>query len=520
MSLGACVWVLEKKRGTIMFRERLVLAVLAIGFSSAWADGLDLSLLARSRVKTEGGRYVVREQYIHWNPKQTAILICDMWDDHYCRNAARRVAEMAPHMNEVISIARKRGILIIHCPSGCMDVYKDTPQRKLAQQAPPVKGKVPLKTWCHLDKTREPDLPVDATMPCDDEMPRERKRFYTRQIDAIEIKEGDAITDSHEAYYLMRQKGIKNAIIMGVHTNMCVLGRPFGIRQLVYQGMNVVLMRDMTDSMYNPKLPPKVSHCRGTELVVEHIEKYWCPTVVSADFTGKAAFRFGEDKRPHIVLVADSGEYHADETIPQFAEELRSQYGCYCDVLIGRANGDDFEIRGLQALRQADLLVLFLRRRSLPPEQMALIRNYLHAGKPLVALRTASHAFETKAGSKRATWPKFDIEVLGCDYRGHGPGKFGTDVAPAPNAHNHPILADVKPLKWHSSGSLYSSESVDKEATILLIGAYRDQRQPIAWTRMYNKSRVFYTSLGHPDDFAQPQFRKMLANAVFWAMKK
>ena len=94
----------------------------------------------------------------------------------------------------------------------------------------------------------------------------------------------------------MKQRGIENVIVMGVHTNMCVLGRPFSIRQMVYQGQNVVLMRDMTDTMYNSRMRPFVPHFRGTDLVVEHIEKYWCPTVVSTDFTGKPAFRFAADQ--------------------------------------------------------------------------------------------------------------------------------------------------------------------------------------------------------------------------------
>ncbi len=66
---------------------------------------------------------------------------------------------------------------------------------------------------------------------------------------------------------------------------MCVLGRPFGIRQLRKLGMNVVLVRDLTDAMYNPRRAPYVSHARGTELVVEHIEKHWCPSIVSDDLT-------------------------------------------------------------------------------------------------------------------------------------------------------------------------------------------------------------------------------------------
>jgi hypothetical protein len=72
---------------------------------------------------------------------------------------------------------------------------------------------------------------------------------------------------------------------MGVHTNMCVLGRSFGIRQMVRLGKNVVLVRDLTDAMYDPRQPPFVSHTRGTEMVIEHIEKYWCPSVLSEDLT-------------------------------------------------------------------------------------------------------------------------------------------------------------------------------------------------------------------------------------------
>jgi len=84
---------------------------------------------------------------------------------------------------------------------------------------------------------------------------------------------------------------------MGVHLNMCVLGRPFGIRQMVRLGKNVALVRDMTDTMYDPRREPKVSHFEGTDLVVEHVEKFWCPTLLSTDLTGRPPFRFQEDSR-------------------------------------------------------------------------------------------------------------------------------------------------------------------------------------------------------------------------------
>jgi hypothetical protein len=180
-----------------------------------------------------------------------------------------------------------------------MKFYEDHPGRKLAQSAPHVETAKPLERWCYLDKDHEPPLPIDDSDPCDCE--RTWKKGdpvpWTRQNAALEIMDGDAITDSAEAYYLMRQRGIQNVIVMGVHTNMCVLGRPFGIRQLVYQGLNVALMRDMTDTMYNPAQRPFVTHFEGTDLVIEHIEKHWCPTLTSADFLGGQAFRFPDDKR-------------------------------------------------------------------------------------------------------------------------------------------------------------------------------------------------------------------------------
>jgi hypothetical protein len=70
---------------------------------------------------------------------------------------------------------------------------------------------------------------------------------------------------------------------MGVHTNMCVLNRPFAIKQLVRWGVPVALVRDLTDAMYNPARAPYVSHAAGTELVIGYIERFWCPSVTSQD---------------------------------------------------------------------------------------------------------------------------------------------------------------------------------------------------------------------------------------------
>lgn len=500
-------------------RTPLPAALLVLALSSAVAVAVEsppLRLLARSRSRDAAGQVRVQLRWQEWRPEQTAIVVCDMWDDHYCRESARRVAEMAPTMNRVLIAARNQGVLIVHSPSGCMDVYQDTPQRKLALAAPPVETKLPLQKWCYLDESREGKLPIDDTVPCEDTEPRPAVRMFSRQIETLRIEAPDAIADNVEAYYLMRQRGIRNVIVMGVHTNMCVLGRPFGIRQLTYQGMHVALMRDMTDSMYNPALAPRVSHCRGTELVVEHIEEHWCPTLTSADFTGELPFRFGQDDRRRVVLVAGGQEYSADASLPQLAHRLQDERGWYCDVLLGRGEGADYEIPGLEAIDSADSLVLFLRRRALPPPQLAAVRRHLERGKPLVALRTTSHGFETAPVAGRETWDAFDREVLGTDYRGHGPD--GTQVSVAASAGGSPLLKGVDPAPWRSSGSMYTAAPLADDCQVLLEGAQDDRREPLAWTRMRGGSRIFYTSLGHADDFAHAPFVDLLLNAVDWSL--
>jgi putative membrane-bound dehydrogenase-like protein len=297
---------------------------LADGFLIPRANSAEpVEMEARARAKVVSGdaeKWTTELRRLAWDPAKTAIVVCDMWDLHHCKNATDRVAEMAPRMNEVLKAGREQGMLIIHCPSDTMAYYEGTPQRKLAQSAPPVETKVPLQRWCFLDEKKEALLPIDDTdggcdTPADEAaawekkleaMGRNPKLPWKRQIETLEIYDGDAITDSGEAYYLMRQKGITNVIVMGVHTNMCVLGRPFSIRQMVNQGQNVVLMRDMTDTMYNPAMRPKVTHFAGTDLVIEHIERYWCPTITSAELLGGEPFRFsGDDPNRKEASVDD-----------------------------------------------------------------------------------------------------------------------------------------------------------------------------------------------------------------------
>lgn len=247
-----------------------------------------LQLTQRLRVETPpgSGNWAVEERVVQWHAADTAIIICDMWDGHYVEQAAHRVAVMAPRVNEVISAARDRGVMIIHAPSGVLDQYADTPFRRRMQQAAFYEPPVPILSNCPLEPQHEPPLPIDDRSPSDDPVPRPAVQHFSRQHPAIAIVGYDGISDSgQEIYNFCRQEGISNIAILGVHTNMCVLGRSFGIRQMVRLGMNVVLVRDLTDALYDPRQPPYVSHARGTELVIEHIEKHWCPSIESGDLT-------------------------------------------------------------------------------------------------------------------------------------------------------------------------------------------------------------------------------------------
>ncbi len=239
---------------------------------------LRLTLRSQRLGQDEGGHneWQVMTTEVALDPAQTALILCDVWDKHWSRGATERVDQMVPRMNEVVKALRARGVQIIHAPSDTMTFYAGTPARQRMIDAPPVEPPPPLE---HAD----PPLPVDASDQGSDTGEASWYKAWSRQHPGIEIdQERDGITDNgREVYHLMRQKGIRNLLIMGVHTNMCVLGRSFAIKQMVRWGVNVVLIRDLTDAMYNPARPPYVSHWEGTRLVIEFIEKFWCPTVTS-----------------------------------------------------------------------------------------------------------------------------------------------------------------------------------------------------------------------------------------------
>jgi len=257
--------------------SRCLLFVLA-AFVLRPAGAADLTVNLRSRVEAFKGsgdwRPVSIEQSLPVG--KTAVLICDMWNKHWCSGATERVNGLVVKMAPFLESARKRGIQIIHAPSETMPFYQDTPQRKRILALPKVEPPSPLNLF-------DPPLPIDDKRGgCD--TPDQFYKAWTREHPGLRIDASDVISDNGtEIYSFLRERDIRTLLVMGVHTNMCVLNRTFAIKRMTALGIRCILVRDLTDAMYNPEDPPHVSHDAGTQLVIEYIEKYWCPSTISAD---------------------------------------------------------------------------------------------------------------------------------------------------------------------------------------------------------------------------------------------
>ena len=271
--------------------EFMVMALILVveGWGAAFVRGAqgtspqkNLTLKLRTRVEPFKGSGDWREVNFEgrFPVNSTAILICDMWDKHWCSGATARVEVLAHKMAPLINQARASGIQIIHAPSEVVGFYSQYPQR-IRILGVPVTEPPPS-----LDLS-SPPLPIDdKDGGCDT-----GEKFYkawSRENPALSITGDDVISaDGKEIYSFLVQRGIKNLLIMGVHANMCILGRSFAIKQMTKWGIRYVLVRDLTDAMYNPNDRPYVSHAQGTELVIEYIEQYWCPSTLSTGILRK-----------------------------------------------------------------------------------------------------------------------------------------------------------------------------------------------------------------------------------------
>lgn len=503
-----------------------------------------LSLRYRVPVAEQSPLFHTLKRAEQWPAAKTAVVVCDVWDSHHCLNAVRRVQEMAPRMNEFLQEARRRGALIIHAPSDCMQAYEGHPARRRAQEAPRA-ANLPegIGQWCHQIPAEEQGVyPIDQTDGGEDDDPQEHAKWraqlqaegrnpdapWKKQVDVLQISDEDAISDQgEEVWNLLEQRGIQHVIVLGVHTNMCVLGRPFGLRQLSKNGKHVVLVRDLTDTMYNPQRAPFVQHFSGTDLIVEHIEKYVCPTITSDQLLGGQPFRFSKDLRKHVAFVISEDEYKTEQTLTQFAREQLQR-----DFRISLFYGDAHDIHllpGIEQLADADVALISVRRRVLPTEQLDVFRKFIADGKPVVGIRTASHAFSLRDGEPpagHAVWPEFDRDVLGGNYQGHHDNQPGvgppTRVWVLPEAREEAVLKGLPEGEWSVVSTLYLTQPLGPRAKPLMMGRVENRlpHEPVTWTNTHvGGGRVFYTSLGHPADFELPAFRQLLLNGIRWAVE-
>lgn len=249
-------------------------------------------LRLRTRAKAFKGSKAWEETYLQhsFSTRKTAIVICDMWNKHWCAGATKRVNLLAKKMEPVLEQARMAGIQIIHAPSDTMSFYDSYPQRRVMMD-------LTLVPPPHSLGIKDPPLPIDASDGGCDTPGDYEHQVWTRENPLIRIAKQDVISDSgKQIYSFIHERGIETVFYMGVHVNMCILDRTFGIKQMTNWGLHCVLLRNLTDSMYNPKDPPYVSHAEGTALVIEHIERYWCPTALSSDLV--RALRESNPARP------------------------------------------------------------------------------------------------------------------------------------------------------------------------------------------------------------------------------
>ena len=203
-----------------------------------------------------------------------------------------------------------------------------------------------------------------------------------------------------------------------------------------------------------------------------------------------------------ICLLSAAAEYESDKSLGEFQSHLESHYRVTCQRSFGKDKGEG--LPNLEALDSADLMIVFMRRVTLPAEQLDRVQKYLASGRSVIGIRTASHAFQN--------YPEFDGDILGGSYKGH----YNNDpvaVRLSIGRASHPVLAGVTNI---TSRKLYKNPTLADDVVVLLEGTTATDREPVAWVRESKGARVFYTSLGTQEDFTQDGFRQLLVNALFW----
>ena len=206
-----------------------------------------------------------------------------------------------------------------------------------------------------------------------------------------------------------------------------------------------------------------------------------------------------------VHFVGASKEYKAEDSLKAYKKVLEAAYKV--EVSETYTKDKSKEAPNFASLKEADVLVVFARRLNLSKENLKLLKAHLESGKPVIGIRTASHAFQN--------FLELDAKYFGGSYKGHGKDmkvKMSTEAAA------HEILKGIKVDGWERHDKPYYNDKNSSDVKVLLKGTEPGGRvHPMAWTRELDKQRIFYTSLGLPGDFKNPQFIQLLNNSLFWA---
>ena len=445
---------------------------------------------------------------VKWNSDEVAIIICDMWDSHHSVTAVRRVNEFAPRLNQVINSLRNKGVTVIHSPSDCMPIYKNHEARRRALSVPLVTD-LPesIVSWCHRIPEEENSFyPIDQSDGGEDEDEFENQQWaeklksegrnpgtpWLRQTPTLEIKDEDYIASEGDVVWsILKNNKIKHVILSGVHTNMCVLGRPFGLRQMIRCGMDTVLMRDATDVMYNPRRWPYVSHFTGLDLVIRHIEENVCSTITTNQIIGGDSFRFAYDKRPHIAIVTEAQKMKEWKTFSLrfFDSDFRVSY---VDSRSGKGSSD---------IKDADCLLL--SDSIIDGNLKELIGSYIESAKPIIGagdftFKTMNEVFGVKNSLQKNTINK---------------------IKPISSNSVHPLVYGFEKTTWLIDSYLYNLTEVSGVLPISYGQEKTGSRKTmVSWAYVRpdgGKSCAITLDLLKYKDEAF--FQRFLFNAVRWA---
>ena len=217
------------------------------------------------------------------------------------------------------------------------------------------------------------------------------------------------------------------------------------------------------------------------------------------------------DEKPAALKIhfIGVGEYEPAKSLAGFKKHLEEKYRVECTASLG---GNGKKLENLDGLKSADVLVIFARRMDLPEEQMAIVRDHWEKGKPVVAMRTSSHAFQPDDNAI------FDKKVLGGSYSGSGSYTTPFKAIAAKDQAEHAVLKGVGAT---TSKGYYNNGKLAEGAVVLqAVESDKKTPLPVTWAHTYKGGRTIYTSMGVPEDFKDENFRRLLTNAIFWTARR